>query len=204
MRKAITTVMQSYYTRMKDVWSENYPSTDTPEAVQAFYKSMGLGPVEEFLDPLMERVPFERKRILDFGTDNGVMLNFFRKYGAELHGIDINEDSIRKGRKQFPDFQLAGYDGVTLPYPDDHFDLVFASAVLKHIRYEDRNSVYEELSRVARYLIVFEKTVEKNHTEEAHGFTFYHTNFPVELENFFTPERLTRHGDQLFALYRMN
>ena len=94
------------------------------------------------------------------------MHNYFRKYTSNLYGVDINKKSIAAGKRLFPDFILQQNQDLTVPFADEFFDLVFVSAVLKHIRHEDRPTLYKEFKRVAQYLMVFEENADKKETQQ--------------------------------------
>ena len=165
---------------------------------------MGLdSTIEELLDQMMEHSSLVKKhhRVLEFGCDNGIMLNYFKKYKLELFGVDINGKSIEAGHRHFPELNLVKSTGLEIPFRDDYFDVIFASAVLKHIRYEDREKVYQEFSRVSKYIIVWGKNSEKKTVEEMGGFKFYHSNFKEELELFFHSNKIIEISDDILGLY---
>ena len=92
------------------------------------------------------------KRVLDIGCGNGYVLSHYARNGAEVHGIDLTETALRLSRRRF---ELAGLpgafqltDGVTIAYPDDHFDIVCSMGVLHHI--EDPRPMVDEIHRTLR------------------------------------------------------
>ena len=117
--------------------------------------------------------------------------------------MDINEDAIHKGDQLFPEFILNPSEELEIPFEDDYFDVIFCSAVLKHIRHKDRKELYFEFARVARYLIVFEKNSENKRIEKDYGFTFYHSNFKKELAENFDQIDLVEVGDDIYGLYEV-
>ena len=197
---------EEYYAKMEGLWRKNYPSVTSIKEVEAFYQECGL---PSTLSALIKRfiknpkLHFRQNRMLDFGCDNGIMLNWFLGYGLQLYGVDINEKSINKGAQAYPEFILNQSEELEIPFEDDYFDLIFASAVLKHIRHKDRQELYFEFARVARYLLVFEKNSEQKRIEKAHGFTFYHSNFKKELAQHFDQIDLLEIGDDLYGLYEV-
>ena len=72
----------TYYADMESVWSSTYPSITSIEEYEAFYTDTIGRTVSDFVAELMPHVSTERGRLLDFGCDNGIMLNFFRYYGV--------------------------------------------------------------------------------------------------------------------------
>ncbi len=195
-----------YYDKMEPLWAKNYPSVDSTEEVEAFYKECGMdNPLNELVKRFIEnpKLKFRNNRLLDFGCDNGIMLNWFKGFGLELYGVDINDDAIAKGEVLFPEFILAESEGIEIPYEDDYFDVLFASAVLKHIRYQDRRELYFEFARVARYILVWEKNSEHKQVKKMQGFNFYHSNFKSELAKNFDQIDLVEIGDDIYGLYEV-
>jgi SAM-dependent methyltransferase len=80
---------------------------------------------------------FEGKRVLDFGCGSGRTLRHLIDEAAvaEVHGCDIDEPSIRWLHEHYaPRFQLAvNGEEPPLPYPAEHFDLVWAVSVFTHL-----------------------------------------------------------------------
>lgn len=148
----------------------------------------------------------ENMKILDFGCNNGIQLKFFTKYSKDgLYGIDINTKSIENGKKLFSDsnFHLSTSDGVNIQFKDRFFDVIFAAAVLKHIRYQDRAKIYKEFKRVGKYLIVFDTDHKNGKPEEHYGFTFYNTPFEKQLSDQFKQLHLIKFGLEICGLYKL-
>ena len=103
--------------------------------------------------------------------------------------------------------QQTGYEPsnrLEIPFRDGYFDLIFLSAVLKHIRYEDRPKLFAEFRRVARYLYVVEKYSDIKRTETQQGFTFYYSDFRAKLGEVYTELSFSRVGDDFLALYELS
>ncbi len=66
-------------------------------------------------------------------------------------------DAYHPAHRQL-DFTIHAYDGVCVPYPDEHFDFVYATHVLEHVVNE--RSFLHELRRVAKHLIYVEVPCE--------------------------------------------
>jgi SAM-dependent methyltransferase len=60
----------------------------------------------------------------------------------------VDSVDLEAGAHQKRWFDVRTYDGRTLPFPDEHFDVIFSSNVLEHIR--DLDAIFGELLRVAR------------------------------------------------------
>ena len=92
------------------------------------------------------------KRVLDVGCGNGYVLERYARHGAEVFGIDLTETALGLSRQRFALAALKAEfrptDGNTIPYPDDHFDIVCAMGVLHHIA--NPRPMVTEMRRVLR------------------------------------------------------
>lgn len=101
-------------------------------------------------------------RVLDFGCGIGGATPYFHAYlpATELVGVDVSIKSLEIARSRFG--KLATYlefDGLTLPFPDGTFDIVFAACVFHHIPEAAHVRLLTEIRRVLSQqgrFIVFE------------------------------------------------
>lgn len=195
-----------YYSGLLPKWEQNYPSTTALQDAWDFYHQCGWEDAPTQLAAPLRTLPWDTGRVLDYGCDTGVMLQFFAQQFPQttLFGVDINRSALRQGRALYPELNLVESDGLEIPFRDGFFDLIFLSAVLKHIRYEDRAALFAEFSRVARYLYVVEVHSESQRTEEQHGFTFYYSDFRVELGALHRELHYSRAGSDFLALYDLS
>lgn len=80
-------------------------------------------------------------RILDFGCSSGRVLRHFyhesEKKNWSLYGVDIQARPIQWMRENFPK-SFCVYTGSTipkLPFPDNHFDVIYGFSVFTHIKF---------------------------------------------------------------------
>ena len=71
----------------------------------------------------------KEKSILEIGSGAGWQAKKFFENGYKVTAIDVPE-SIYAEQKIWP---ILTYDGRLIPFPDNHFDIVFSSSVLEHI-----------------------------------------------------------------------
>ena len=97
--------------------------------------------------------------VLEVGCGTGAVLAAVaaagigtRHAGADVAYTDQHRDPAAAG------LELSAYDGRTLPFADDSFDLVYASHVLEHV--PDERGFLAELKRVSRDLIYLEVPCE--------------------------------------------
>lgn len=87
--------------------------------------------------------------ILDFGCGNGGKVKGLRDAGYDVYGVDVKfksgphvEDLACEER-----IRLVDLDNYRIPFPDDHFDLIFSEQVFEHVQNYD-----EALNELARVL----------------------------------------------------
>ena len=85
-------------------------------------------------------LPDESQAVLDLGTGNGyvAMAIAHEVPGCRVVGIDVATEAIERNRELAAEQHLSSveflaYDGVTLPFPDDHFDAVVSRYVFHHL-----------------------------------------------------------------------
>jgi SAM-dependent methyltransferase len=103
----------------------------------------------------IERVsPHLRKgdHVLDIGSGVGFVADGLIHLGFDVTMLDIVDQSLAPGRHS------RVYDGVTLPYPGDAFDVALLLTVLHHI--PDPEHTIAEARRVARRVIIIEDIYE--------------------------------------------
>jgi SAM-dependent methyltransferase len=90
-------------------------------------------------------------RILDFGGGVGNSIPFLREAfpAGEIVLLDTSLESLRiAGELHANSALLQHFDGKTIPFPDNHFDLVFAACVFHHIPEDVQIPVLIEIERV--------------------------------------------------------
>jgi SAM-dependent methyltransferase len=106
-------------------------------------------------------------RILDYGCGAATLLRLMVQAGvqAALVGCDISSVMLEEAEHRWPKHlggtkpELLLQQGPVTPFPEGHFDLVVASAVLHHVQPAKRSQVYSELCRVTRaggQVVIFE------------------------------------------------
>jgi SAM-dependent methyltransferase len=83
-------------------------------------------------------------RILEIGGGTGFQAKLLSEHGYDVASIDIPQSNYAEERV----FPVLDYDGASVPFPDDSFDVVFSSNLLEHVR--DRRRLYAEIGRVLK------------------------------------------------------
>ena len=95
------------------------------------------------LEMVLKYLPKDAQ-ILEIGGGTGAQAKELTKMGFKIVSIDVAESNY-KPDKVFP---VKEYDGKNLPFPDNHFDFIFSSNVLEHIKNID--DLFVEFSRVLK------------------------------------------------------
>jgi ubiquinone/menaquinone biosynthesis C-methylase UbiE len=91
-------------------------------------------------------------RVLDVGAGNCILCQELGRRGHDVTPVDVTNLS-------FVDAIVpVTYDGTTLPFADDSFDVALVITVLHHAT--DPDAVLGEVRRVARRIIVIEEIYE--------------------------------------------
>lgn len=102
---------------------------------------------------------YTRPAVLEIGSGYGFGLCYLLKSGLDAYGIEPGNTESFVGRYGFacqllshnsfdPSDRIFAAPGEALPFPDNHFDIVFSIAVLEHVNDPDR--VMAEALRVCK------------------------------------------------------
>jgi SAM-dependent methyltransferase len=106
------------------------------------------------LDMVREWVDLDDARILDIGCGIGTYVRRFRAYSDAVYGVEVEEERVREASLELPNIQVGR--GEALPFPDDHFDLVFSNEVIEHVD-DDRRTLAEavRVTRIGGHIVTF-------------------------------------------------
>ncbi|MFC4408082.1 class I SAM-dependent methyltransferase [Haloarchaeobius iranensis] len=138
------------------------------------------------------------QRVLDAGCGTGVYTEFLLDDGADVVGLDASEAMLAHARERVGDrAELHQADlGERLPFDDDAFDGVVSALALGYV--EDWDALFAEFARVLRPggFVVF----STGHPLDQ--FPLDEAGEPVDAENYFEVERLTKEWDVPVPYYR--
>jgi ubiquinone/menaquinone biosynthesis C-methylase UbiE len=89
-----------------------------------------------------------KARVLDVGCAAGRDAKILKDIGFTVTGIDLAEKLLDIARKSYPDITFILADMRKLPFEDESFDAVWASAVLHHITKNEMPGALQEIRRV--------------------------------------------------------
>jgi SAM-dependent methyltransferase len=108
-----------------------------PDDAMLTYDLQGRALRDDLVALLPDDWSWEGRRALDFGCGAGRILRHLLDEAeiAELHGVDIDEPSIAwlRANLQPPLHVATNAESPPLPFPDGHFDLIWALSVFTHI-----------------------------------------------------------------------
>jgi len=92
-----------------------------------------------------------KPKILDIGCGKGFLLYDFLKVipDAEIYGIDVSPYAIATSKEEIRD-QLQVGSATSLPWPDNHFDLVISITTLHNLHAYDLDPALREMERVGK------------------------------------------------------
>ena len=91
-----------------------------------------------------------RLAALDVGAGIGLVDEHLKDDLARVVGLDVSTQMVRRATERNRGVEYVAYDGVTFPFEDASFDLVFASCVFHHVPIADRPRLAAQMARVTR------------------------------------------------------
>ncbi len=90
-------------------------------------------------------------KILDVGCGKGFLLYDFTLVvpGVEVYGIDVSQYAIDNAKEEVRDRLTVG-SATQLPWPDQHFDLVYSLNTLHNLHCYDLDPALREIERVGK------------------------------------------------------
>lgn len=132
---------------------ENSFRTKLPRLFRDFCLSVGT-PIAK--DDFNRIKPFLRKsdKVLDFGTGFGIFYKLLVKHKYNTTSLDVGNFSL------FEDVDPLIYDGRTIPFKKDEFDVACVISVLHHT--PDPYHLLKELKRVSKRIIIVEDVYDSS------------------------------------------
>ena len=107
---------------------------------------------EPFIHSIAQFTRSHGKRILEVGVGAGTDHLQWARAGAECFGVDLTDAAIESTRELLErnglSSSLQRIDAESLPFPEDHFDLVYSWGVIHHS--ENPKRIIREIRRVLK------------------------------------------------------
>jgi ubiquinone/menaquinone biosynthesis C-methylase UbiE len=130
-----------------------YEEGNNPEG-DAYWRQIGAIPKVNNITALCSQYPHQS--IIEVGAGEGSVLKELstRRFADELYAIDISESGVKRiQEKQIESLKECNtYDGYTIPYADNQFDVAILTHVVEHL--ENPRALIYEASRVSKRLFV--------------------------------------------------
>jgi 2-polyprenyl-3-methyl-5-hydroxy-6-metoxy-1,4-benzoquinol methylase len=125
------------------------PSRDYHEAVWEGVPSGAAPPGLELRQRFLLEAVSAHQRVLDVGCGEGRLTAALAAVGADVLGVDVAEEPLRRAREQHPQlsFALVQAEG-EWPLQDASFDVVWAGEVIEHVA--DTTAWLSQVRRVLR------------------------------------------------------
>lgn len=93
---------------------------------------------ESHIPACLDEVPWRNRKVLEIGLGEGAESEQLIRRGARWSGLDLTEESVarvsaRLRLRQLPYDDVVQGSVLDIPWPDDHFDVVFSHGVLHHV-----------------------------------------------------------------------
>jgi ubiquinone/menaquinone biosynthesis C-methylase UbiE len=114
---------------------------------------------------LLDKVDFKNKKILEIGSGPGGNLEYLYNKGfTDLTGADISSKMVKIAKEHLKNknIDIQKTNGITLPFNDLSFDLVFTSTVLQHNTNEEiLIQLINNICKISRNEVVIFERIEK-------------------------------------------
>lgn len=88
----------------------------------------------------------EDMTLLEPGCGRGEHLRLFKELGLDVYGLDLSPEAPSLAKDL--NISVCDLESDNLPYPDDHFDVIYSKSFLEHIR--DPSKFLKEAYRVLK------------------------------------------------------
>jgi SAM-dependent methyltransferase len=140
---------------------DNYIPNDHSKQVEIRYY------IEDVLDLSGQKEQFT---VLDLGCGNCESLNYFTSLNSKIewYGIDIDDSPTISNKTKIND-RFFTFDGINIPFPNDHFDMVYCKQVFEHVK--NPRELLHEVNRVLKVNGIFVGST--SHLEPYHALSYW-------------------------------
>jgi SAM-dependent methyltransferase len=91
---------------------------------------------------------FKPKRVFEFGSGLGHVLNECKKRGIDIVGSETSIYAVQNALCKEKLIRIGEIPKSGLPFVDDSFDLIFSSEVMEHVKEAHTEAIVNELNRI--------------------------------------------------------
>lgn len=122
---------------------------DAYNAIAAHFSDSRSFLWDDLKDPVFTQYLRSGASVLDIGCGNGRLSQLFVDHNVVYVGLDQSQALIDLARQKFPEYTFVVSEMTNLPFPDTHFDAVYAIASFHHLPDENfRLLALREMHRV--------------------------------------------------------
>lgn len=118
--------------------------------------------IVDFFRAILIIIQLKPKKCLDIGCGLGTLIKWLRFFGVDAFGIDFSEAAKKIADPEVKPF-IKVADAANIPFPDEHFDLVFSHDLLNHIEQAKIKKAIKESIRVSNKYISHKIYTRENH-----------------------------------------
>lgn len=101
----------------------------------------------------LDKIDFAEKKVLEIGLGQGADAEQITRRGGVFSGVDLTDEAVKRTTMRFslkalPYDRIERASALSLPFPDNSFDIVFSHGVLHHI--PEIGPAEKEIFRVLR------------------------------------------------------
>lgn len=90
------------------------------------------------------------KSVLDVGCGTGIDYVGFMMRKMEYAAVDITPQFVSRFKELHPEADVRVASSLSLPFPDESFDVVYAGGMIQHMKPDDYPEAVKEMWRVCR------------------------------------------------------
>jgi Glycosyltransferase len=128
------------------------PVSDPGDSVRQGHAVLDLGSrvaKAKKIEVLLGLAPGSPLRLLEVGTGSGGIAHYFGTH--PVLDIEVEAVDVQDARQIFEGYRFTRVEGVELPFPDGHFDVVVSNHVIEHVGDATAQAAHlDELRRVMR------------------------------------------------------
>ena len=131
----------------KDSWTNHFADQKQSLSLPA----QGLIRLVKGEYPRHTRIDLTGLQVLDLGSGDGRNSEFLRSQGANVSGVEVSEGICARARERFPRVDFRTGTSMSLPFPDDTFDVLVAWNSIYYMN-DEADVVEEHFAEAKRVL----------------------------------------------------